>query len=91
MFEKMMFESVQWYEWFSKISEGLLGSMFDVRSMFEKNAVWVCLMNDLVKAFWVWCTMSVDWSQNSGVRVWSSIDEHVQVCLMFEFVRCSIK
>ena len=57
--------------------------------MFEsvqcsKNDVWVWSMNDLVNAFLVQCLMFFIRSQNSGVWVQSSIDEHVQVHSMLE-------
>ena len=53
-------------------------SPFNVR----KDYVRVCSLNNSVKAFWVWCSFVQ--SQNSGVRVWSLIDEHVWVCSMFK-------
>ena len=63
----------------------------------KKNHVRVCPMNDLLKAFWVRCWMSVCskpkfMSSSSIINRWTI--EHVRVRSMFkmmlEFVRCSI-
>ena len=69
-----------------------------VRSIFNgrKNDVWVCSMNNLVKAFWVRCLMFVLLRQkfkcsSSIINRWTRSSLFNVQKMMFKFVRCLIK
>ena len=62
--------------------KALLKSMFDVPLFEAKN--WVLEFDHPLMNMFEFVQCSFVWSQSSGVRVWSSINERVQIRLMFK-------